>query len=322
MEEHLLKVEKVKTYFPVRGNIFSRKNGTVYAVDDVSFSLKNGEILGLVGESGCGKTTLGRTILRLIEPTGGKISFRDTDITKLSNRAMKPVRRNMQMIFQDPYSSLNPRMKVGKIISEPLIIHKLVPGDKLKEKSLELLETVGLAPEHYDRYPHEFSGGQRQRIGIARALALQPELIIADEPVSALDVSIQAQIVNLLMDLKDKFNLTYIFISHDLNLVRFISDTMAVMYLGKIVEYGKSKDIYNNPKHPYTKILLNSVPVADPKTKRKRIIIAGDIPSPIDRPTGCHFHPRCPERMMPRCQNEEPKLLPSGEVLVSCLLYQ
>ena len=322
MKNSLLKVKNLKTYFPLRNNIFSQNKGFVYALDDVSFSIEEGEILGLVGESGCGKTTLGRTILKLIEPTDGRIFFKGDDITNYNSRQMKSVRRKMQMIFQDPYSSLNPRMKIGKIISEPHKIHKTAPKSEIREITGKLLETVGLLPEYADRYPHEFSGGQRQRIGIARAIALKPEIIIADEPVSALDVSIQAQIVNLLLELKEKLNLTYVFISHDLNLVRFISDRLAVMYLGRIVEYGRSKDIYNSPKHPYTKILLNSSPVADPKTKRKKIIISGDVPSPVNRPTGCHFHPRCPQRIMPKCSIETPLLKKSGDSNVCCLLYE
>ena len=321
MKNTLLNVKNLKTYFPLRSNIFSQQKGFVYALDDVSVSVNEGEILGLVGESGCGKTTLGRTILKLIEPTGGEIYFRGENITKLNSRQMKPLRQKMQMIFQDPYSSLNPRMKIGKIIAEPFKIHNAAPKNDIEGKTKTLLETVGLSPEYAERYPHEFSGGQRQRIGIARAIALKPDIIIADEPVSALDVSIQAQIINLLLELKGKLNLTYIFISHDLNLVRFISDRLAVMYLGKIVEYGKSENIYDSPKHPYTKILLNSVPVADPKSKRKKIIISGDVPSPVDRPPGCHFHPRCPAKM-PECSGIAPKLNQSGDVLVSCLLYE
>ena len=319
--ENLLDVVDLKTYFPVASSFFSKKKKVVYAVDGVSFSIKKGETLGLVGESGCGKTTIGRTILRLIEPTEGKALFEGDNIFEYDKKKMKALRRKMQMIFQDPYASLNPRMRVGNIIGEPLAIHHIAGRKERRERVLELLNIVGLKPEHYDSYPHEFSGGQRQRIGIARALALNPDLVIADEPVSSLDVSIQAQIINLLAELKDKFKLTYLFISHDLSLIRYLSENVAVMYLGKIVEMGKSERIYNDPKHPYTKILFSAIPTPDPRVKKKRIIAEGDVPSPIDRPSGCHFHTRCPWMIEPLCREVEPLLKNAGNgVLVSCHL--
>jgi oligopeptide transport system ATP-binding protein len=293
----LLRVVELVKHFPItRGIIFQKQVGAVHAVDGVSFEIKKGETLGLVGESGCGKSTTGRTILQLYKPTSGKVYYGEVDLTTLPSEDMRKMRRKMQMIFQDPYASLNPRMTVGEIIGEPLIVHNLAKSSEVQERVGRLLELVGLNPAYVNRYPHEFSGGQRQRIGVARALALQPELIICDEPISALDVSIQAQVVNLLEDLQDQFGLTYLFIAHDLSMVRHISDRVGVMYLGKIVEMASRNDVYANPLHPYTKALLSAVPVADPliEEKRERIILQGDVPSPVNPPSGCHFRTRCP----------------------------
>src|SRR2546425_4210815 len=306
MPDALLKVRSLKKYFPIRGGLFSREIARVHAVDDVSFDILPGETLGLVGESGCGKSTTGRSILRLIEPTSGEVTFLGKNVTTLDKRSLRALRKEMQIIFQDPYASLNPRMTVGSIIGEALVIHKLAPNRKAREERVvQLLETVGLSYEHLRRYPHEFSGGQRQRIGIARALAVSPKLIIADEPVSALDVSIQAQIINLLEDLQAKFGLTYIFIAHDLSVVEHISTRVAVMYLGKIVEVAPAKELYTNPKHPYTEALLSAVPIPDPTMKRKRILLEGDVPSPINPPSGCRFHTRCSLRVPSCSQNEQ-----------------
>jgi peptide/nickel transport system ATP-binding protein len=292
--ELLLDVRNLRKYFPIRGGVFSRVVANVKAVEDISFTVNKGEVVGLVGESGSGKTTAGRSILRLIEPTSGAIEFEGTDVTTLSKSQMREYRKKMQIIFQDPFASLNPRMTVGDIIGEALQIHNLARGKAREERVANLLERVGLAAAHMRRYPHEFSGGQRQRIGVARALAVDPVFIVADEPVSALDVSIQAQVVNLLQDLKEDLGLTLLFIAHDLGVVEYISDKVVVMYLGKIMEIAPSKELYANPIHPYTEALLSAVPIPDPTLKRDRILLQGDIPSPINPPSGCVFRTRCP----------------------------
>ena len=303
--QSLLRIRNLKKYFPVRSGLFSRETGHVHAVDDVSFDITEGETLGLVGESGCGKSTTGRAILRLIEPTSGEIWFRDRNVTELDERSMRHLRKEIQMIFQDPYSSLDPRMTVGSIIGEAFLVHGLAADRKAREERVvELLETVGLSAEHLRRYPHEFSGGQRQRIGIARSLAVSPSMIVCDEAVSALDVSVQAQVVNLLEDLQKKFGLTYLFIAHDLSVVEHISTRVAVMYLGKIVELAPARDLYINPRHPYSEALLSAVPVPDPTAKRRRIILEGDVPSPVTPPSGCRFHTRCALRV-PSCSHNE-----------------
>jgi len=292
--EYLLEIKNLKKYFPIKGGVFSRTVANVKAVEDVSLNVKPGEVVGLVGESGSGKTTAGRAILRLIEPTEGEIIFNGVDIAKVSKSQMREYRKEMQIIFQDPFASLNPRMTVGDIIGEALDIHKLARGKAREERVVQLLERTGLSAQHMRRYPHEFSGGQRQRIGIARALAVDPQFIVADEPVSALDVSIQAQVVNLLQDLKEELGLTLLFIAHDLGVVEYISDRVVVMYLGRIMEIAPAKELYRNPVHPYTEALLSAVPIPDPTIKRERTILQGDIPSPINPPSGCVFRTRCP----------------------------
>ena len=320
----LLDVRGLQMHFPVsKGVIFQSKVGEIKAVDGVSFQIMRGETLGLVGESGCGKTTIGRCILQLLKPTGGEVRFRGQDLTQLSGRAMRPLRKELQVIFQDPYGSLNPRMTVGTIVEEPLIIHKIGDRNERKNRVQELFEVVGLNPNMMDRYPYEFSGGQRQRIGIARALAVNPTFIVCDEPVSALDVSIQAQVINLLRSLQERFDLTYLFIAHDLSVVRHISDRVAVMYLGKIVEITGRDELYRDPKHPYTRALLSAVPIPDPvvEASRERIILTGDVPSPIDPPKGCSFHPRCPFAM-DVCREITPVLKQTTQGhSVACHLY-
>lgn len=313
MAENLLEVNNLKKYFPVKAGVFKRTVAHVKAVDDISFAVKEGETLGLVGESGCGKSTTGRTILRLLEATAGEVIFEGKNVMELDKKSLRAIRRDMQIIFQDPYASLNPRMTVADIVGEPLDIHKLAKNKQERnEKVKEILENVGLGAEYMNRYPHEFSGGQRQRIGVARALAVDPKLIIADEPVSALDVSVQAQVVNLLQDLQKEYGLTYLFIAHDLSVVKHISDRVAVMYLGKIVELTEKKELFNNPMHPYTQSLLSAIPEADPKKKKDRIILEGDVPSPVDPPSGCRFHPRCPKAFEP-CSVKEPEFKEYGD---------
>ena len=308
MTEPLLKVKQLVKHFPITGGVLGRVVDKVHAVDGVSFELDAGQTLGVVGESGCGKSTTGRCILRLIEPTSGEVWFEGKNVTAMGKTELRGMARDMQIIFQDPYASLNPRMTVGAIVGEALIIHKLTKTDReYQDRIVELLETVGLSADQMRRYPHEFSGGQRQRIGIARALAVSPKLVVCDEAVSALDVSIQAQVINLLEDLQDKFNLTYLFIAHDLSVVEHISDRVAVMYLGRIVEIASARDLYTTPLHPYTEALLSAMPVPDPQLKRKRIMLQGDVPSPIKPPPGCHFHTRCPLARK-ECSIESPTL--------------
>ena len=319
MSEPLLRVTGLKKHFSVKGGLLSREVGRVHAVDGVSFAVSRGETLGLVGESGCGKSTTARCVLRLVEPSEGEIVFDGRDMRGLSGGDLRAMRRNMQIIFQDPFSSLNPRMTVGQTLAEPLLLHGLHRGREA-QRVAELLRIVGLAAEHAQRYPHEFSGGQRQRIGIARALAVEPRLIVCDEPASALDVSIQAQVINLLEDLQAELNLTYLFVAHDLSVVEHISDRVAVMYLGRIVELADASELYRRPQHPYTQALLSAVPVPDPKVKRKRIRLQGDVPSPMNPPRGCHFHTRCPIAE-PRCRESAPELkqMSSGH-FVACHL--
>lgn len=292
--EPLIELKGLTKHFPVRGGFWGRPREWVRAVEDVDLTICPGETLGLVGESGCGKSTLGRTLLKLIEPTAGRILYKGRDLAPLSAADMRPLRRDLQIIFQDPYASLNPRMNVEQLVGEPIAVHNLRPKKERRDRVVELLEVVGLTPAALTRYPHEFSGGQRQRIGIARALAVEPSFIVCDEPISSLDVSIQAQIVNLLSELQEKLNLTYLFIAHDLRIVEFISHRIAIMYLGRIVETGPATQVVTNPRHPYTEALLSAIPVPDPNVKRERIVLEGDVPSPIDPPSGCPFHPRCP----------------------------
>jgi oligopeptide transport system ATP-binding protein len=317
----LLDVHDLKKHFPMGDGLFSRHKGVVKAVDGVNLTVNEGETLGLVGESGCGKSTLGRAILRLIEPTGGEVVFQGKNLLTLSQRELRDMRREMQIIFQDPYASLNPRMRVGDIVGEGLEIHKLAKGRAKRDRVMELLHQVGLREDHFDRYPHEFSGGQRQRIGIARALAVSPRFIVCDEPVSSLDVSIQAQIINLLQELQEKMHLTYLFISHDLRVVEHTSHRVAIMYLGKVVEIAKSETIYRDAKHPYTRALLSAVPLPDADRKKERVVLEGDVPSPVNPPSGCTFHPRCSYRQ-PLCSESEPPLDFDGQGHgVSCHVF-
>jgi oligopeptide transport system ATP-binding protein len=311
MTDRLIDVRGLKKYFPIKGGFFSKTLANVHAVNGIDFYIKKGETLGLVGESGCGKSTTGRLILSLIKPTEGKIFFNGQDISTLDRRRMKTLRRDVQLIFQDPYASLNPRMTVGDIVSEAFSIHGIASGNDAMEQTADLLRKVGLHPEHLRRYPHEFSGGQRQRIGIARALALNPQLIVADEPVSALDVSIQAQVINLLQELKQEYRLSYLIIAHDLSVVEYMSDRVAVMYLGKIVEMASGADLYHHPRHPYTEALLSAVPIPDPRLDKKRQILEGDVPSPVNPPRGCHFHTRCIYRKED-CSRLEPAFFDTG----------
>ncbi|MED4018532.1 dipeptide ABC transporter ATP-binding protein [Sutcliffiella cohnii] len=316
----LLEIYNIKKYFPVKKSLFSRSSRYVKAVDDVSFSVGARETIGIVGESGCGKSTLGRTILRLQNPTSGKIIYNNIDITKLNDSELQSVRREMQIVFQDPYASLNPKFRIGDIVGEPLRVHGEGSKNDRRERVQSLLERVGIGAHQISKYPHEFSGGQRQRVGIARALALNPQLIVCDEPISALDVSIQSQVINLFQDLQEELGLTYLFISHDLSVVRHISDRVAVMYLGKIVEIGDTEDIYQKPSHPYTKALLSAIPIPNPveQRKRNRIILQGDVPNPINPPSGCRFHTRCP-LVTNRCKEEEPILTTgSNGRMVAC----
>ena len=320
MSELLLEVKGLKKYFPITGGLFGNKKGEVKAVDDVSFYVKKGETLGIVGESGCGKSTTGRLLMRLIEASDGKIVFEDKEITRMSKSELRRTRRDIQMVFQDPYASLNPRHSIEQILEEPLIVHGIGTKEERRKQVREMLEVVGLSSYHAKRYPHQFSGGQRQRIGIAKALMTRPKLIIADEPVSALDVSIQAQVLNLMKDIQKEFGLTYIFIAHDLGVVRHISDRVGVMYLGRLIELADSEELYENPKHPYTQALLSAVPIPDPDIKRERMLIQGELPSPANPPTGCAFHTRCIE-CMDICKTTRPQEHNLNGHSVACHLY-
>lgn len=320
MSELLLEVNGLKKYFPITGGILGRKMGEVKAVDDVSFFVKKGETLGIVGESGCGKSTTGRLLMRLIEASDGKIIFEDKEITSMSKSELRKTRRDIQMVFQDPYASLNPRHSIEQILEEPLIVHGIGTKEERKKRVKEMLEVVGLSSYHAKRYPHQFSGGQRQRIGIAKALMTKPKLIIADEPVSALDVSIQAQVLNLMKDIQKEFQLTYIFIAHDLGVVRHISDRVGVMYLGRLIELAGSEELYENPMHPYTKALLSAVPIPDPDIKRETILIEGELPSPANPPAGCAFHTRCRD-VMDICKSARPKEHNINGHFVACHLF-
>ena len=321
MIDPILKIENLKKYFPVKSGLFSRVKANVKAVDGVSLSIPTGKALGVVGESGCGKTTLARTILRLIEPTSGKIFFKGEDFTQITGEQLRRMRNKMQIIFQDPYSALDPRMITREIIMEPLKTHYSLSKDELQERALELLLTVGLNEDHLRRYPHEFSGGQQQRISIARALSLNPELLILDEPTSALDVSVQAQILNLLKDLQNQYSITYLFISHDLSVIRHVCDQIGVMYVGKLVETTNEQDFFESPKHPYTRALLAAIPKSHPRIEKKQKLLSGEIPSPLNPPSGCRFHPRCPH-VMDICKKEEPPLKTiTNDHFVACYLY-
>lgn len=320
-KKNLLEVQNLKTYYPIKGGFFKKTVGNVKAVDNVSFTIKNGETLGLVGESGCGKSTTGRTILRLLNPTDGKIIFNNQDITSLKGKSLREIRKDIQMVFQDPYATLNPMQMIGDVVSEPIINYTNKSQKALKEEVIDLLRRVGLPEDAYYKYAHEFSGGQRQRIGIARALALRPKLIIADEPVSALDVSVQSQVLNLLKELQEEFDLTFLFIAHDLSVVKHMSDRLGVMYLGNIVEIGEKDSVYSEPLHPYTQALISAIPSPDPRKKKERIILQGDVPSPANPPKGCPFHPRCPKAFA-ECALTKPQLKevkPGHQV--ACHLY-
>ena len=322
MSDALLEIRNLKKYFPIRKGFFSKVHATVKAIDDISIHVNPGETLGLVGESGCGKTTTGRCVTRIYEPTSGEIDFEGVDLLSLDRKKLLTKRKSIQMIFQDPFSSLNPRKMVGDIVTEALVYHKMISKNEKEDKAYDLLEKVGLSGSYINRYPHEFSGGQRQRIGIARAIAMNPKLIICDEPVSALDVSVQSQVLNLLMDLRDELGLAYLFIAHNLAVVKHISHRVAVMYLGKIVEVTTSKELFTNPSHPYTQALLSAIPIPDPKTKSKRHQLEGDVPTPINPPKGCNFHTRCP-KAMPICAQKKPAdTMIEKNHMVSCFLFE
>jgi oligopeptide/dipeptide ABC transporter ATP-binding protein len=321
MTDDLLKIEEMKVHFPIKSGVFHNKINYVKAVDGISFSVKKGESFGIVGESGCGKSTASRAVLQLIRPTSGKIYFKDQELTSLPKRQLRNVRKNIQMVFQDPYDSLNPRLTVEEILEEPLKAHKIGSKEERRKKIIEIMDVCGLNPEYIHRYAHEFSGGQRQRIGIARALILKPELVVADEPVSALDVSIQSQILNLMMDLQETLNLTYLFISHDLGVVRHFCDRIGVMYLGRMAELAETDSLFENPLHPYTKSLLSAIPISNPRQKRERVLLQGDVPSPVDPPKGCAFASRCPEAM-DICKTDRPVMREvEKDHYVACHLY-